>query len=72
MKGVTSLGVKLRDQLIDVTARVKAIRPYAVKQMVKLLGDEAILENGDGDGIEEVLGAAAWIAAEYCRYVASV
>ncbi|KAM0754395.1 Adaptor protein complex AP-3 delta subunit [Meredithblackwellia eburnea MCA 4105] len=64
--GVT-LGSKLRDQLVDVSARVRAIRPYAVKKMADLLGDESFLEGGDGAGVIEVLGAAAWICGEYCR-----
>ncbi|KAK4058327.1 AP-3 complex subunit delta [Microbotryomycetes sp. JL221] len=62
-----SLGQMLRDQLIDVTARVKAIRPYAVTKMAELLGDEEFLENGEGADVAEVLGAAAWICGEYCR-----
>jgi len=62
-----TLGVKLRDQLVDVAARVKAIRPYAVKKMASLLGDEDFLENGEGADVSEVLGAAAWICGEYCR-----
>lgn len=65
--GGVSLGVKLRDQLVDVAARVKAIRPYAVKKMASLLGDEEFLENGEGADVSEVLGAAAWICGEYCR-----
>lgn len=64
-----SLGVKLRDQFVDVTARVKAIRPYAARKMAELLEDENFLENGDGAEVSEVLGAAAWICGEYCRFV---
>lgn len=68
--GAVSIGVKIRDQLIDVAARVRAIRPYAVESMARLLGDEAFLDTGDGVEIAQVLVAAAWICGEYCRYVA--
>ena len=61
------LGVKLRDTLIDVAARVKAVRPYMVNKLAQLLGDEDFLENGEGAGASEVLGAAAWICGEYCQ-----
>lgn len=64
-----SLGHKLRDTLVDVSARVKAVRPYAVQKMAQLLGDEDFLENGEGADVSEVLGAAAWICGEYCRSV---
>ncbi|KAL8286990.1 hypothetical protein RQP46_003996 [Phenoliferia psychrophenolica] len=62
-----SLGVRIRDQLVDVAARVRAIRPYAVQKMAVILGDETFLEHGDACEISEVLGAAAWICGEYCR-----
>ncbi|GAA5969762.1 hypothetical protein JCM11641_008034 [Rhodosporidiobolus odoratus] len=62
-----TVGAELRDQLIDIAARVKAIRPYAAKKMAALVQDEEFLENGDGAEAAEVLGAAAWICGEYCR-----
>ena len=65
----TSLGTSMRDQLVDVSARVKAIRPYAVRKMAQLLEDEDFLENGEGADVAEVLGAAAWICGEYCQCV---
>ncbi|KAM0788195.1 hypothetical protein ACM66B_001354 [Microbotryomycetes sp. NB124-2] len=65
-----SLGQQLKDQLVDVTARVKAIRPYAVTKMAELSGDEDFLENGEGADVAQVLGAAAWICGEYCRELA--
>lgn len=61
-----NLGCIIRDQLVDVAARVKAIRPYMVTKMAAVLGDETFLDNGDGTQISEVLGAAAWICGEYC------
>ncbi|GAA5934194.1 Apl5p [Sporobolomyces koalae] len=62
-----SLGSKLRDQLIDVAARVKAIRPYAAKKAAALIQDEELVDQGDEIEAAEVLGAAAWICGEYCR-----
>ncbi|KDE07304.1 hypothetical protein MVLG_02351 [Microbotryum lychnidis-dioicae p1A1 Lamole] len=61
------LGLQIRDSLIDLTARAKAIRPYAVKKMAQLIGDDVLLECGNENGVGEVLGAAAWICGEYCR-----
>ncbi|GAA5826066.1 hypothetical protein JCM3770_005228 [Rhodotorula araucariae] len=65
--GVSSTGVQLRDQLIDVAARVRQIRPYATKRMAQLIMDEDLLDGGEGADAAEVLGAAAWICGEYCR-----
>ncbi|GAA5934933.1 hypothetical protein JCM3775_001686 [Rhodotorula graminis] len=66
--GGQSAGAQLRDQLIDVAARVRAIRPYATKRMAQLIMDEDLLESGgEGAEVAEVLGAAAWICGEYCR-----
>lgn len=62
-----SIGSKLRDQLVDVAARVKAIRPYAAQKAAALIQDEELLDQGDGIEAAEVLGAAAWICGEYCR-----
>ncbi|GAA6005298.1 hypothetical protein JCM11491_002650 [Sporobolomyces phaffii] len=62
-----SIGSKLRDQLVDVAARVKAIRPYAAQKAAALLQDDDLLAQGDGLEAAEVLGAAAWICGEYCR-----
>lgn len=63
----SSLGLQIRDQIIDVVARVKAIRPFAVKRMAILLSDENFLDNGQGADVAQVLAAAAWICGEYCR-----
>ncbi|BGP38775.1 AP-3 complex subunit delta [Rhodotorula kratochvilovae] len=65
--GVPSAGVQLRDQLIDVAARVRQIRPYATKRMAQLIMDEDLLDGGEGAETAEVLGAAAWICGEYCH-----
>ncbi|GAA5949476.1 hypothetical protein JCM3765_002674 [Sporobolomyces pararoseus] len=62
-----SIGSKLRDQFVDVAARVRAIRPYAAQKAAALIQDEDLLDQGDGLEAAEVLGAAAWICGEYCR-----
>lgn len=67
--GAASAGAQLRDQLIDVAARVRAIRPYATKRMAQLIMDEDLLEGGEGAEVAQVLGAAAWICGEYCGCV---
>lgn len=64
------IGAQIRDQLIDVVARVKGVRRYAVKLMYTLLSDEILLRNASEEGsCSEVLWAAAWICGEYCRCV---
>lgn len=60
----------IRDQLVDVTARVKACRKYAIKLMVKLLDDDAlVLSAKEPEKCTGVLWAAAWICGEYCESV---
>ena len=81
------IGVRLADILIDVTARARAIRPYAVKQMRRLMEDDTFVTNAGAqgllgtradsieaadDGAVDVLGAAAWIVGEYGRYVCNL
>lgn len=62
------IGTQIRDQLMDVTLRVRATRRFAVQLMVKLLSDDNFLANAPEAGsCSEVLWAAAWIAGEYCR-----
>ncbi|CAG8646048.1 270_t:CDS:2, partial [Paraglomus occultum] len=66
-------GVKVGDlltsQLMDVCVRVKSVRNYCVKAMIKLLSDVTLLENCSlPDSNAEVLYAAAWLAGEYCSY----
>ena len=64
-----NVGARIRDQLVDVVGRVRAARRYAVKLMVKVLGDDTFPERYGEDGsCAEVLWAAAWICGEYCRY----
>lgn len=62
------IGPQLRDQLVDVTSRVRAARRYAVRVMHTLLTDDALLRNAhDPKSCSEVLFAAAWICGEYCQ-----
>ncbi|SPO26650.1 related to Adapter-related protein complex 3 delta 1 subunit [Ustilago trichophora] len=42
-----TIGSKIRDQLIDITARVRAIRPHATRAMVSLLCDGRLLPSYD-------------------------
>lgn len=70
-------GTALRDALVDVAVRVRAVRGYAVKLCARLLGDDTFVSNaasrgsldevGDLAGSAEVLWAAAWICGEFCR-----
>ncbi|KAF7792545.1 hypothetical protein EIP86_003586 [Pleurotus ostreatoroseus] len=65
------IGSEIRDQLVDVAARVKGARRYAVQLMVKLLCDDTFLLNAGEEGsCAEVLWAAAWICGEYCGELA--
>ncbi len=67
------IGSAVREQIMDVAARVSAARRYAVQLMVKLLCDDTFLYNAGEEGsCAEVLGAAAWICGEYCGYVLSI
>ncbi|SPO26352.1 related to Adapter-related protein complex 3 delta 1 subunit [Ustilago trichophora] len=42
-----TIGSKIRDQLIDITSRVRAIRPHATRAMVSLLSDGRFLPSYD-------------------------
>lgn len=63
-----NVGAEIREQLVDIAGRVRAVRRYAVQVMVKLLSDDSFVHNAsDEGGCPEVLWAAAWICGEYCR-----
>ncbi|KAI0076052.1 Adaptor protein complex AP-3 delta subunit [Panus rudis PR-1116 ss-1] len=65
------IGAQIREQLVDITARVRAARRLAVSLMVKLLCDDAFLSNAGNPGsCSEVLWAAAFICGEYCGELA--
>jgi AP-3 complex subunit delta len=58
----------IRDQLVDVTVRVRACRSYATQLMTKLLDDDAlVLGASDPERCTGVLWAAAWICGEYAE-----
>lgn len=64
------VGGEIKNQLMDVAVRVKAVRRYAMMLMAKLLSDDALLLHASDEGsCTNVLWAAAWICGEYCRYV---
>ena len=64
------VGSSIRDQIMDVTARVRGARRYSVQLMIKLLCDDTFLANANEEGsCAEALWAAGWICGEYCRCV---
>ena len=64
------IGGQIRDQLVDVTTRVRGASRLAVQLMVKLLCDDTFLMHAGEEGsCSEVLWAAGWICGEYCGYV---
>ncbi|KIL71660.1 hypothetical protein M378DRAFT_115001 [Amanita muscaria Koide BX008] len=64
------IGGDIRDHLVDVVGRVKAIQPFAVKVMQALLADDSFILNANDKGsCSEVLWAAAWICGECPEYV---
>ena len=61
-----NIGADVRDQLVDVAARVRGARRYAVQLMYSLLVDESLVRGAHDEGsCVEVLWAAAWICGEY-------
>ncbi|PWN23196.1 Adaptor protein complex AP-3 delta subunit [Microstroma glucosiphilum] len=62
------VGREVRDQIMEVTSRIKAVRHFAVKEMVRLLEDESYIVGSDKDG-KELLHAAAWVCGEYAESV---
>lgn len=67
------VGAVIRDQLVDVVARVRQIRRYAVQVSMRILEDDTLYADDDESTEEaeshcrEVLWAAAWICGEYGR-----
>ncbi|KIM26948.1 hypothetical protein M408DRAFT_330313 [Serendipita vermifera MAFF 305830] len=56
----------IKEQLVDVTVRVRACRNYAVTLMTKLLDDDTLVLGADEPSkCSGVLWAAAWICGEY-------
>ncbi|XP_078354382.1 AP-3 complex subunit delta-1-like [Oculina patagonica] len=69
----TRHGKLLASQMMDVTIRVKAIRPYAV-QCLSLLLDNSDLISGqmEKNRVCEVLYAAAWISGEFSEHLPDI
>ncbi|KAI9454892.1 Adaptor protein complex AP-3 delta subunit [Lactarius psammicola] len=66
-----NVGEQIRDQLVDIVARVKAVKRWAVELMTRLLRDDTFLANSQEEGsCSEVLWAAAWICGENSREIA--
>ena len=63
------VGEQIRDQLVDIVARVRGVKRWAVELMTRLVRDDTFLANSREDGsCAEVLWAAAWICGENCRW----
>ncbi|KAI0307634.1 adaptin N terminal region-domain-containing protein [Multifurca ochricompacta] len=59
------VGDQIRDQLVDIVARVRGVKRWAVELMTRLLRDDTFLTNSREEGsCAEVLWAAAWICGE--------
>lgn len=56
-------GSVIAKQLLDVSIRVQAVRPFAVSEMTSLL--ESFPETTQSGSMYEVLYAAAWIVGEF-------
>eukprot|EP01147_Barroeca_monosierra_P010115 gene10115-2281_t len=62
----TKHGRLIADQLMDVSIRVKSLRPFSAKQMAALLMDSRLYSAHNVEcGVSEVLYAAGWIAGEF-------
>lgn len=64
-----NVGEEVKEMLMDIVARVKSVREYAVGVLEKVVADESIREKAkeSGSGLEGVLSAAVWICGEYSR-----
>ena len=61
------IGSKIRDQLIDITARVRAIRPHATRAMFALLQDGRLLPSSDWSQSSAVLATSNTAGAAGAR-----
>ncbi|KAI0005534.1 adaptin N terminal region-domain-containing protein [Russula compacta] len=65
------VGQQIKDQLVDIVARVRGVKRWAVELMTRLVRDDAFLANAQEEGsCAEVLWAAAWICGENSREIA--
>lgn len=66
------VGEQIRDQLVDIVARVRGVKRWAVELMTRLIRDDTFLANSQEEGrCAEVLWAAAWICGENSRWCTS-
>merc|ERR1719466_105800 len=60
----------LSEQMLDVTIRVAAIRPFATQQMALLVENSSvIISRGRRNSSAEVLYAAGWVVGEFCTHL---
>jgi len=63
-------GNLLAKQMMDVSIRVQAIRPFAVQQMALLVENSAVLMgSGRRNSAKEVLYAAGWVIGEFGEHL---
>jgi AP-3 complex subunit delta-1 len=67
------VGDQIKDQLVDIVARVRGVKRWAVELMTRLVRDDTFLSNSQEEGsCAEVLWAAAWICGENSRWCTSL
>lgn len=64
-----SFGFQIASQLIDVSTRIRAVRPHAVYKVKQVLEDFTFLDQAKSPQRLSILGSAAWICGEYCQDV---
>lgn len=62
------VGTELGEEIWNVTARVKSVRAFSVRILSDLLRTFQFTSGDRMEGQAMVVGAAAWIIGEYCRY----
>lgn len=67
------LAARIGAQILDITVRVKELRPEAVKaaENLVLISSRSSLFAQHGNGHNELLKAAGWICGEYTTYLTS-
>lgn len=71
--GTSSLATRVGSQLLDITVRVKELRPEAVRavESLVLISSRSSLFAAHGNGQNELLKAAGWICGEYTSFLTS-
>lgn len=67
-----AVGFRIQEQLVDISARVRAIRPHAIYKLKQVIENFTFIDEQSGEDGQEllILRAAAWICGEYCQHVA--